>query len=250
MSPNSSDTQSNPNHELTLGDVIGFIAKAKWFGLTGIAIGVLVASLYLAYTPAVYQSSVTIQIQSTNGTNTTIIPAEFLERLTLRKTIDQLTDQMQPAPSPSDRASLQDAIKSATLSKSGNLLTLNIKTNSADVTQKLASQLGSGIIALINQLNAPKIVQLQKVLTLKKSLLASSNKMADTTNLQISILELELTLSSQENLKPIIVDGPSASETPITPKFKPTLLLGALLGLALGMALFYLKANFLINRSL
>jgi capsular polysaccharide biosynthesis protein len=244
MSPNSSDTQSNPNHELTLGDVIGFIAKAKWFVLVGVVIGAVIASIYLAIIPPVYQSSITIQINNTNGANAVANTTEFVESFPLDKNFNELLSLIQPEPSTSIKATLNDAIKSATISKTGNLLTFNVKTNSAVDSQELAAKLANGAITIIDQLRAPNIANLQKNLTLKKALLASANSTKDTFNLQLSIIELEILLSSQSNSKPSIVNGPTISSSPISPKRNPILLLGALLGLALGLALFYLKDNF------
>lgn len=244
----SSHPQDNPESELTLGDVLAFVIKAKWFALAGIVIGAVVASTYLASIPAVYQSSITIQIQTSNGANANVTPSELLERFTLSKALAQVISLMKPAIRANDQTAVVDSMKTATLSKTGNFMTFSIKTNSADEAQKLATQIAIGVIAYIDLLNEPKITQLQKTLSLKKSLLASANKVTDTSNLQASILELELTLSSQENLKPLIVDGPTVSDSPVSPKPKPALLLGILLGLALGLGLSYLKQAFAKNR--
>lgn len=245
----SSHPQDNPESELTLGDVLAFVIKAKWFALAGIVIGAIVASTYLASIPAVYQSSITIQIQTSNGANTNVTPSELLERFTLSKAIAQVISLMKPSLSANNQSAAADSMKTATLSKAGNFMTFSIKSNSADEAQKLAAQIASGVIEYIDQLNEPKIAQLQKILDLKKSLLASANKMTDTSNLLTSILELELTLSSQENLKSLIVDGPTVSDSPVSPKPKPALLLGILLGLALGLGLYYLKQAFAKKRS-
>ena len=244
MSPNSSNTQLNSEPELILGDVIAFITKAKWFALAGIVIGTVIASIYLVIIPPVFQSSVTIQINNTNGSNTFSNTTEFIESLALGKNFNELLSHIQPEPSNNIKATLHDAIKSGTISKTGNFLTLNVKTNSAVDSQELAVKLANGTITIIDQLHAPNVANLQKILTLKKALLASANNTRDTFNLQLSILESEILLSSQSNSKSSIVDGPTISSSPISPKRKPILLLGALLGLALGLALFYLKDNF------
>jgi uncharacterized protein involved in exopolysaccharide biosynthesis len=244
----ASNTHSHPEPELTIGDVITFIVKAKWFALAGITIGSVVASIYLVITPAVYESSVTIQINTSNGANLPFNTTEFLEDLAFGKAFSQLLSLMQPEPSASIKASLQNAIQSATVSKTGKIISFNVKTNSAIDSQELATKLANGTITIIDQSHALNVAKLQKILTLQKTLLASSDRTKDTINLQLSILESEIQLNSQSNYKSLIVNGPTISSSSISPKPKPILLLGALLGLALGLALFYLKDYFKISK--
>jgi uncharacterized protein involved in exopolysaccharide biosynthesis len=243
----ASNTQTHLEPELTLGDVITFIVKAKWFALVGIAIGAIAAVGYLAITPSIYESKIVIQIQPTSSNiainQITISSDELLERLMFSQTADQIIGNMQPTPSDEAQSAIRDALKLATTTKGGIFLNLIVKANSSATAQELAKQLGHGTTAIIINLNAPKIAYLEKLLNTNKALLASGNSRIDVAGLQTSTLGLEALLSSPESLQPKIVDGPSRSNAPSSPKSKPILLLGALLGLILGLVLFYLKTN-------
>ena len=243
--PYSSNTPVNPDPELTLGDVVTFVIKAKWFALAGIAIGIIVAIAYLTITPSIYESRIVIQIQPTSSNialnQLTISSDELLERLTFSQTADQILQLMQPKPNAQAESAARDALKSVSITKGGVFLNLTVKEHSPVAAQELGKELGSATIALISKLNAPKIAYLKKLLDNNKALLASSSQKVDTAGLQTSTLGLEVLLSSPESLQPQIVDGPSFSASAVSPKSKPILLLGALLGLLTGLLWFYYK---------
>jgi uncharacterized protein involved in exopolysaccharide biosynthesis len=244
-SHSSHSSYSNPDPELTVGDVIAFAIKAKWFALVGVVIGVIVALSYLAITPSVYESKVVIQIQPSSSNvainQITVGSDELLERLMFSQTADQIISIMQPTPNMDAQSNVRDALKLASTSKGGIFLNLTVKSSSAAGAQELAGQLGNGTIAVIKKLNAPKIAYLEKLLKSNKALLASNNTKIDTAGLQTSTLGLEALLSSPESLQPNIVDGPSLSNAPTSPKSKLILLLGSLLGMILGLLSFHFK---------
>lgn len=241
------NNQTHLETELTIGDVITFITKAKWFAFAGIAIGAIAAVSYLAITPSIYESKIVIQIQPTSSNiainQITISSDELLERLTFSQTADQIIGNMQPTPSDEAQSAIRDTLKLATTTKGGVFLNLIVKAHSSAIAQELAKQLGHGTTVFIINLNAPKIAYLEKLLNANKALLASGNNRIDVAGLQTSTLGLEALLSSPESLRPKIVDGPSQSNAPSSPKSKPILLLGSLLGLILGLLLFYLKTK-------
>ena len=74
--------------------------------------------------------------------------------------------------------------------------------------------------------------------------MATKNPRIDIASLKSTNLTIEALLSSPEIYIPTIVDGPISSSQPITPKTKPILLLGALIGLGLGLLFFYIKDKF------
>ncbi|MBU3635945.1 hypothetical protein ICN35_10795 [Polynucleobacter sp. es-GGE-1] len=243
--PYSNNTPVNPDPELTLGDVVTFVIKAKWFALAGIAIGIIVAIAYLTITPSIYESRIVIQIQPSSSNvainQITVSSDELLERLMFSQTADQIINIMQPTPNMDAQSNVRNALKLASISKGGVFLNLTVKSSSAAGAQELAGQLGNGTIAIIKKLNVPKIAYLEKLLNSNKALLASNNAKFDMVGLQTSTLGLEALLSSPESLQPNIVDGPSPPDTPTSPKSKPILLLGVLLGMILGLLLFHFK---------
>lgn len=248
MNTQSCYPQNNPENELTLGDVITFLIKAKWFVVLGMVIGVLTAISYLAFTPSVYQSKVIIQIQPLGNNNyinlVTTTPDELLERLSFSQTAAQIARIAKISDSDENYPRVVEALKSAVVGKGGVFLTLIVKANSAGSAEALAQKIADATIINISQLNAPRVAYLERLLDINKQLIATGNSKLDIASLRTSILALETLLGSPESLKPSIVDGPTLSNSPVSPKSKPTLLLGALLGLLLGLLLFYLKKTF------
>jgi hypothetical protein len=243
--PYSNNTPVNPDPELTLGDVVTFVIKAKWFALAGIAIGIIVAIAYLTITPSIYESRIVIQIQPTSGNvalnQITISSDELLERLTFSQTANQVLQLMQPKPNAQAESVVRDTLKSASITKGGIFLHLTVKEHSPMAAEELGKELGNATIALISKLNAPKIAYLKKLLDSNKALLASGSQKVDIAGLQTSTLGLEALLGSPESLQPQLVDGPSFSASAVSPKSRPILLLGALLGLLTGLLWFYYK---------
>jgi len=247
MNTQSHHPQNNPENELTLGDVITFLIKAKWFAIIGMVIGALAAISYLAITPSVYQSKVIIQIQPlaySNSTNlVTVNPDELLERFSFSQTAVQIAQIAKISKSDENYSRIGEALTSAKIGKGGTFLTLTTEANSAGSAEALAQKIADATIVIINQLNAPKIAYLERLLDTNKQLIASGNSRVDIASLRTGNLAVEALLASPEKLKPAIVDGPTLSNSPTSPKSKPTLLLGALLGLGLGLLLFYLKKD-------
>jgi LPS O-antigen subunit length determinant protein (WzzB/FepE family) len=248
MNTQSHHPQNNPENELTLGDVITFLIKAKWFAIVGMVIGALAAISYLAITPSVYQSKVIIQIQPSGNNNSinlvSVNTDELLERFSFSQTVAQVAQIAKVPKSDENYSRIREVLTSAIVGKGGTFLALTTKANSAGSAEELAQKIADATIVIINQLNAPKIAHLERLLETNKQLIASGNSRVDIVSLHTSNLSLEALLGSPESLKPMIVDGPTLSNSPITPKSKPTLLLGALLGLGLGLLLFYLKKTF------
>lgn len=245
----SSYPQENPGSELTLGDVLTFLVNAKFFALAGIVIGALAAISYLAITPHVYESKVVIQIQPSGNSNSinlvTVTPDELLERLNFSHTTAQIAKILQIPQRDEEYQRVNQSLKSAVIGKGGTFLTLTTKANSPDTAEKLAQKIADATIIFIAQLNAPKITYLEKLLDTNKQLIASGNNKIDIASLRTSNLALEALLGSPESLKPIVVDGPTFSNSSISPKTNLILLLGTLLGLGLGLLLFHFKNNYL-----
>jgi len=242
------NNQFNSESELTLGDLIHFFFKAKWFSLIGIVFGAAAALSYHAMTPIVYESKVTIQIQSQgliNGVPTFTIPSEeLLERFKFSRTALEISNIMNITPKDESYLSIVESLKSAAINKSGTFLTLTIKANSPTIAEELAQKIASASIVFISQFNASRINYLENLLKINQKLIASGIYKTDIAALYTVNLNIESLLSSTESLKPYIVDGPTFNSNNDSRKTIPILLLGALLGQGLGLLFFYLKDKF------
>ena len=244
------NNQVNPESELTIGDLIKFIFKAKWFALVGIIFGAAIALSYLAIIPSVYESKITIQIKPStyvNQINNSFISSEeILERLKFSQTYFQVIKVMNLSPKDESLFSVDESLKSAVTSKDGTFLTLTAKAGSVTSSEELVQNIANVTIVIISQLNAPRINHLKNVFKSNQQLIAIAHKnpRIDIASLITTNLTIEALLSSAEISSPTIVDGPISSSQPIAPKTKPILLLGALIGLGLGLLLFYIKDKF------
>jgi len=242
------NNQANSESELTLGEVIHFIFKAKWFALIGIFFGTVAAFCYLAITPSVYESKVTLQIQPTvypfGPSQLLISSEEIIERFKFSKTAQEISLLMNLTSNDETYKITIESLKSATISKAGTFLTLSIKAGSPTSAEELAHKIANASSVYITKINAPRIIYLERLFNSNQKLIATGNSKIDITALQSTNLAIESFLSSPEVFIPYIVDGPLFNSRKISPNTNSIFLLGALLGLGLWLLFFYFKENF------
>ena len=148
-SAHSSNNHGDLDSELTIGDVIAFVTKAKWFALTGMVIGVIATVGYLTTIPRVYERKMVIQIQP-SGKNTiislvTIKKDGLLERLKFSQTSAQVSNE-----SP-EYQEIVNSLVSAINREGGTFLKLTTKSKSPIAAQELSQKIAVALVVIIAQ---------------------------------------------------------------------------------------------------
>ena len=237
--------------EITLTDIWRFLCNAKWFAVGGIILGCLIAFIYIAITPPVYTSKVTIEVfpASKNTLLVNFISSDDLvDRLGFDKSLLQITRFMKISEDSPQRFAIDEALRSATPSKGGAFLNLSIKSDTPKHAQEIAQQLSEAMIAFINKINGPRLAYLQKSLAANKSGLALNGSDIQKAEIKNRIIELQIAIDSASDFGPAIVNGPSFSPKPISPNKKSAVLLAILLGAMFGCLSHYLKELFISKK--
>jgi uncharacterized protein involved in exopolysaccharide biosynthesis len=233
--------------EITPVEVWNFLCEAKWFVLGGMILSPLIATIYLLFVPPIYLSKVTVQVTPSfkdpiSGSlvaNTVISSVDLVEQLSFDQTLSQITEIMNMPEGDPKIKLIDEALKTATSTKSGTFLNLFIKGNSPEKAEKLARELSHAIVIYIISVNQRNIIFLQKALSVNKAKLISGSKQIE---LQNKILDLDIAIDSAKEYRPTIVNGPSLSPKPISPNKKSVILLALFLGAVTGCLAYYLKS--------
>lgn len=234
--------------EITLTDIWRFLCNAKWFAMSGVILGYVIVSIYIAITPPVYSSKVTLEVlpPSRNALSINHISSDdLIDRLGFDKYRLEITRIMKISEDSPQRFAIDEALRSATPSKGGAFLNLSIKSDTPKNAQEIAQQLSEAIIAFINKINSSRLIHLQKSLAATKSKLTMNTAGVQKAEIQNRIIELEIAIDNASDFEPAIVNGPSFLPKPISPNKKSAILLAILLGAIFGCLSYYLIKHFI-----
>ncbi len=260
-----SEQSFNPSYEdeISLKDIIDFLIESwKSILITGL-LGVLASGAYLIVTPNQYQATAQIQMAqisaSNNNTNPLGLNIEepnlLMARLTLPTTYSTEVIKVCGFENTTSSAeSLASSAKFSAVKGVGSMIELKINRDSKEVAINCAQALFESIKTSQNQIIKPYIEESKALLVKYEARLANSQSLvsrADKSGAALSatylanrdevkflteeILRLNTFITTADTRQAKLVSPIYASDAPVFPKKKMSLIFGLMAGLFLGL---------------